>query len=166
MSLIQRTVNPASVIGGALGPGSKLDAGGLTDTAGVKRVQIQLGAFTQNSTVNVYGGALGFRGVLIGAYIAFQTVPVGGTLAVNVTLQNSGADVVIATGNPEAATAKDGYALTLDATLKGTVHAATDSILIGTVASDSTVSTASVGGVITLLFVPLEPTTGSTYLER
>jgi hypothetical protein len=166
MTLIQRTVNPASVIGGALGPGSKLDAGGLTDTAGCKRITIACPAFTQNQTVVGYGGALGFRAVLIGAYFVADTLPAGGTLAVNVIMRNSGADLTMATGNPEAATAKDGFALTLDATNKGTVHAATDSIIIDTVSDNNTVGTAHVGGVVTLLFAPLEPTTGSTYLER
>lgn len=165
MALIQRTVTPASQIGGSLGPTAKMDTNALSDLAGVKRIQVALGAFTQNSTVKAWGGTLGFRGVIVGAYVSFLTVPAGGTLAVNVIMQGASA-LTMATVNPEAATTVVGYAMTLDATNKGTVHAATEVIEVDTVASDDVVGTAHVGGVLTLLVVPVEATTGPVFTDR
>lgn len=162
MTLVARSVTPSSQIGGVIGPQGRVDALSLTDAANIKRVQVTLGAFTQNTTVKAWGGALGFRGTLIGAYISFLTVPAGGALLVNVVVQGSTA-LTMASVDPETAVTVVGLAMTLDATNQGAIHAATDVIEVDTVADNNSVGTAQVGGICTLLFRVLEPTTGSTH---
>lgn len=171
MALKQTYKTPASEIGGVLGPNGIIDAEALSDAAGIKRINIPLGVFTQNSTVTTSGGPLGFRGKLVGAYFSAETLPVGGTLRVDAAVYDASAtaQVVLATCNPEvaAATASIGLALTLDPTYNDAfIFEPTDVVHGLTVADNNTVSTAMVGGFLVLLIAPIEPVAGATTTER
>lgn len=171
MALKQINKTPASEIGGVLGPNGIIDAEALSDAAGLKRVAIPLGVFTQNQTVKAYGGPLGFRGKLIAAYFSAETLPIGGTLRVDAAVYDASAtaEVVLATVNPEVAvaTASIGAALTLDATLNDPfIVEPTDTLRALTVADNNAVGTAMVAGFLVMIFAPIEPTTGALTTER
>ena len=171
MALKQNYKTPAIEIGGALGPNGIIDAEALSDAAGIKRVVVALGVFTQNTTVKAYGGPLGFRGKFLGAYFSAETLPIGGTLRVDAAIYDASAtaEVVLATCNPEvaAATASIGLALTIDATINDPlIVEPTDTIRALTVADNNTVGTAMVSGFLVFLFAPIEPTAGALTTDR
>lgn len=171
MALNSSTKSAASEKGGVVHPSGTVDAKAVSDALGIKRIQIALGAFTQNSTVKAYGGPLGFRGKLIGAYFSAEVLPIGGTLSVGAAVYDAtlAAEVILASVNPEVAgsTALIGNALTLNATLNDPfIIEPTDTLRGLSVADNNTVGTAMVSGVLTLLIVPIEPTTGPIVTER
>lgn len=151
-------VTKASLIGGVVGPRGAIDCLTLTDQARVRRIEMAPAAFTQNTTSPLYKGAVGIRGIVLAAYAAAHVAPVGGTLALNLRCWDvsAGAAVTIATIDPETLVVDTGAPLTLQTANDALVLEATDTFFVESVADNNAVGTASVGLVVTVLFLPLE----------
>lgn len=164
MTRSSQQMTRSSEIGGALGPNGAIDAFSLTDNARIRRIHITVPAFTQNTTVRGYAGPVGCRGIFLGGYVSFTTLPAGGVLSVNIEVYDASATaaVAIGTADPETGTARIGKALTMDVANDTLVCEPTDTLDITTIADNNAVGTAHVGGVVTLLFLPLEPADGSS----
>jgi hypothetical protein len=164
MSRSSQYVVGASVRGGVVGPNGAIDAFALTDSARTRTVRVPVAAFTINSTVPGYGGPMGFRGIVLAAYLSAHVAPAGGTLAVNAKVYDKSATtaVTVAIADPETLTADQGLAMTLQTANDTFVFEADDTVIIDSVADNNAVGTAIVGGYVTLVCLPLEPADGAS----
>lgn len=169
MALKQTYKGAASIVGGVIGVNGTIDALAVSDAVAIKRVAIPIANFTQNQTARAYGGPLGVRGKLVGAYLSCETVPAGGTLSVQAAVYDASAnaEVSLAAIDPETLTASEGAALTLTAANNDAFTIEPEDTLRSlSVASNDLVGTQQVGGYLVLLIAVLEPSAGALVTER
>jgi hypothetical protein len=169
MALKQTYKTPASTWGGVNGPNGTVDSLAVSDAVAIKRIAIPIANFTQNQTTRAYGGPLGVRGKLVGAYLSVETVPAGGTLSVQAAVYDASAnaEVSLATIDPETLTASEGGALTLTAANNDSFTIeADDTIRALSVADNNAVSQQQANGYLVLLIAVVEPSAGALVTER
>jgi hypothetical protein len=148
----------ASELGGALGVNGIIDVNAATYALRRKQLRGSAGNFTQNSTVKTSLGPLGFQAKLAAAYLSFTTLPVGGTLTVRIVAYDAtgNAEVILTDAlDAEVGTVREGKPFVLATTNR--VLNADDTIEIHTIASDDVVGTQQVGGMVSMLFDPVDP---------
>ena len=138
------------------GSGVDLDALTLSARYTVFRFPIVGTAYVQNATTKHNLGCVGVAGTVRGAYWSGKTVVAGGTLTGQLVAYDASGNAEVAltdTFNPESATAREGFALTLVTT--NVALAADDTFEFHAVASDSAVTDIT-EGVLTVIFEPSE----------
>lgn len=137
---------------------SGVDVGALTVASRYKPFRFTLAGtvWVQNATTKHNLGCLGIAGTVVRAYYSGKTVVAGGTLTGGVVAYDASANaevVITDTFNPESATAREGFALTIATT--NVALAADDTIEFHAVASDSAVTDVT-EGVLVLVVDPAE----------
>ncbi len=138
------------------GSGVDLDALTLSARYTVFRFPIVGTAYVQNATTKHNLGCVGVAGTVRGAYWSGKTVVAGGTLTGQLVAYDASGNAEVAltdTFNPESATAREGFALTLATT--NVALAADDTIELHCVADDNAVTDIT-EGVLTVIFEPSE----------
>lgn len=139
----------------------RVDIAALSQRAGDYRVALAAPAFTQNATTRGQQFVVPFPMTLRSAQMAYDVLPIGGTLTVGIVAYDASADAEIVlcdTMNPEVAamTAREGKAFALATT--NVALDTGDTVCIVHTADNNAVSTAQVGGGATLLFTPVDQT--------
>jgi hypothetical protein len=139
-----------------------VDTRALSDRANTFQVRIPVGAFTQNDTIEAYGGALGVPAKLVRADVGWLVKPAGGTLELQIIAYDSSANAAIVLAedfNPEDAGVVNRESTTITLAATNVALAAEDTLEVHVIASNDAVSAAGTSGVVVLTFRKLDEAT-------
>lgn len=147
-----------------LAPSACIDVDSLSSRARLIQIRVQLPDSTWDlNTTNKHNiGSVGIPGTVRSAYLSQATLVAGGTLTGKIVAWDASANAEVdltATVNPEAATAREGQALTLAAT---NFELAADDTLEFHATADNNAVTDGTDVVIVINFEPAEEATPTT----
>jgi hypothetical protein len=139
----------------------RVDIDSLSDRAKIIQIRQQLpdSTWDLNTTLKHNIGSVGIPGTIVSAYLSQATLVAGGTLTGKIVAYDASANAEVNltdTINPEAATAREGQALTLATT---NMELAADDTLEFHATADNNAVTDGTDVVIVINFAPTEETT-------